>query len=74
MDRENYILHMEQVLLDLQDILDSITAQLRENVEYGDFVGVFDALRRYREFSVRFVNADCDLLLVKLSHAARNRN
>jgi hypothetical protein len=67
MAETNYIVKMERILGELQALMDSLSEDVRECMEYGDVSGAFAALRKYREFSIRFVNADCDLTLVKLT-------
>jgi hypothetical protein len=61
---------MEETMCDLQQILDANKCQINEGLEYGDLASTFDGLRRYREFAIRFINADCDLMLVKISSGA----
>jgi hypothetical protein len=74
MDEAKYIVSMEKTLADLQVILDGLAAQVNENIEYNDAASAFSALRKYREFVVRYVNADCDLSLVKITQELCRRN
>ena len=64
---DNYIQVLEQALEDIQCILDANQEQIHEGLDYGDLASTFDGLRRYREFAIKFINADCDLTLVKIS-------